>query len=72
MAHQVTQEQLPEELQSNDGTIDTPTVELLASWRLQDATDDAAVLRAAERDLGEFKQAMNENRTRAGEPKLYY
>ena len=53
------------------GSVNTATLELLESWRLQDATDDPEQLRAAERDLTEFKKAMNQSRTLAGEPLLY-
>ena len=53
------------------GSIDTATLELLANWRRQDATDDPEEIRAAERDLAEFKGAMNRGRTLAGEPLLY-
>jgi hypothetical protein len=51
--------------------IDTATLELLRGWRLQDATDNPEAVRAAERELTEFKKAMNENRALAGEPLLY-
>jgi hypothetical protein len=51
--------------------IDHATLELLASWRREDATDDPAVIRAAEQSVAEFKKAMNDNRIEAGEPVLY-
>ena len=54
-----------------NGSIDSATLELLASWRLEDATQNPEDVRAAEQELAEFKRAMNENRTRAGEPLLY-
>ena len=56
---------------SSPGSIETATLELLASWRLQDATDNPEELRAAGQELSAFKKAMNENRTAAGEPRLY-
>jgi hypothetical protein len=56
---------------SGNGAIDTATLELLASWRVQDATSDPAEICAAERELADFKRAMNESRTVAGEPALY-
>ena len=56
---------------SDNGSLDTATLELLASWRLQDATEDPEEIRAAEQELAEFKRAMNENRASAGEPLLY-
>jgi hypothetical protein len=56
---------------SDNGSLDTATLELLASWRLQDATEDPEEIRAAEQELTEFKRAMNENRALAGEHLLY-
>jgi hypothetical protein len=56
---------------SGNGAIDTATLELLASWRLQDATADPELVRAAEQELAEFKNALNEGRTVAGEPVLF-
>jgi len=56
---------------SAPGSIDTATLELLASWRAQDATDHPEDLRAAEQELADFKKAMNDNRTSSGEPRLY-
>jgi len=53
------------------GSIDTATLELLAAWRLQDATDDPEETRAAERELAEFKKAINETRRNAGAPPVY-
>jgi hypothetical protein len=51
--------------------IDRATLELLATWRREDATENPAEVRAAEQDLAEFKKAMNENRAGSGEPLLY-
>jgi hypothetical protein len=56
---------------SAPGVIDTATLKLLEGWRLQDATDSPEEISAAEHELTEFKRAMNENRTSAGEPLLY-
>jgi hypothetical protein len=56
---------------SGNGAIDTATLELLASWRMQDATADPEQIRAAEQELAEFKRALNESRTVAGEPVLF-
>lgn len=56
---------------SGNGSIDTATLELLASWRVQDATTDPEQIRAAEKELADFKKAMNENRTLAGESLLF-
>jgi hypothetical protein len=46
----------------NQGSIDTATLDLLASWREADATDNPNEILAAERELAEFKRAMNQNR----------
>jgi ribosomal protein S12 methylthiotransferase accessory factor YcaO len=56
---------------SANSAVDTATLELLQGWRLQDATDNPEEVRAAEQELTEFKRAMNESRTLAGEPLLY-
>ena len=56
---------------SSNGSIDTATLELLASWRIQDATTDPEQIRAAERELADFKKGMNETRTVAGERVLF-
>jgi hypothetical protein len=54
-----------------NGSRDTATLELLASWRLEDSKPTPEQIRAAEEELREFKRAMNENRASAGEPDLY-
>lgn len=51
--------------------VDTPTLELLAGWRQQDATTDPEQIRVAELELAEFKKAMNANRTATGERVLF-
>ena len=56
---------------SDNGSVDTATLELLRSWRLQDATDNAEEVRAAEEEIAAFKKAMNENRIAAGESLLH-
>ena len=53
------------------GAIDTETLELLEAWAREDATDDPEKLRAAQKELDEFKKAMNENRAACGERILY-
>ena len=53
------------------GAIDTETLELLEAWAREDATDDPEKLRDAQKELDEFKKAMNENRTACGERILY-
>ena len=56
---------------SNNGSVDTATLELLRSWRVQDATDNLEEVRAAEEEISAFMKAMNEIRIFAGEPPLY-
>lgn len=51
--------------------IDTETLEILAAWAREDATDDPEKLKAAQKELDEFKKAMNENRAASGERILY-
>ena len=53
------------------GTIDTETLEILEAWAREDATDDPEKLRDAQKELDEFKKAMNENRAACGERILY-
>jgi hypothetical protein len=45
---------------STAGPIDTATIELLAKWRVEDATDDPEEVRLAEQELAQFKQSMNQ------------
>ena len=52
-------------------SIDTATLELLAAWRQQDATSDPEQLRAADEELAQFKNAMNQNRKESGESVLF-
>ena len=52
-------------------SIDSATLELLANWRREDATKNPEEIQAAEKELAEFKKAMNDNRVRSGEPLLY-
>jgi hypothetical protein len=56
---------------STNGSLDTATIQLLAAWRREDATDDPEEIRAAEQELAEFKRVINENRTAVGETRLY-
>jgi hypothetical protein len=51
--------------------VDTATLDLLAAWRLEDATGNLDEIHAAERELSEFKKAMNETRALAGELPIY-
>jgi hypothetical protein len=61
----------PTMLPPANGLIDNAALELLASWRAEDVTKNAEDVRAAEKELTEFKRAMNENRIASGEPVLY-
>jgi hypothetical protein len=56
---------------SANDSVDTTTLDLLASWRRLDATDDPEEIRAAEQELAEFKRAMNDSRAVADELTLY-
>ena len=53
------------------GAIDPETLELLEAWAREDATDDPEKLKDAQRELDEFKKAMNENRATTGERLLW-
>jgi hypothetical protein len=53
------------------GSVDTATLELLASWKAEDATTDPELIRAAEDEVSEFMKAMNENRAATGERLLF-
>ena len=56
---------------STSGSIDTATLELLASWRAQDATENPEELRQAKQEIADFKKALNDNRSSAGESRIY-
>jgi hypothetical protein len=56
---------------SGNGSIDTATLELLASWQIQDATTDPEQIQAAEQELADFKKALNDSRTVTGERTLF-
>lgn len=53
------------------GAIDTATLELLASWKTEDATTDPKELREADKEFAQFKKAMNENRAATGARLLF-
>jgi hypothetical protein len=53
------------------GAIDTETLALLEAWAREDATDDPEKLKNAQKELDEFKKAMNENRAACGERILF-
>jgi hypothetical protein len=69
--HHTTTQALIPPVTSRDVSIDTATLELLASWRQEDANASPEQIAAAAADLREFKRKMNENRTSAGEPVLF-
>jgi hypothetical protein len=52
-------------------SVDTATLELLRSWQREDDTSDPAQLKAAEKELAEFRKAVNDARASSGEPLLY-
>ena len=45
-----------------NGLRHTATLELLAAWKAEDATSEPEKLREADKEIAEFKTAMNENR----------
>lgn len=47
------------------------SIALLQSWLDEDATDDPEEIAAAERELSEFKQAVDAERERAGARRIY-
>jgi hypothetical protein len=53
------------------GSVDTATLELLASWKAQDATTDPEKIREADEEVSEFMNAMNRNRAATGERLLF-
>ena len=71
MKHQTTETPVLPGPSSTNGSIDTATLDLLASWRQEDANATPEQIRAAEEELREFKRAMNENRSSVGAPLLY-
>ena len=71
MTRQTTVDAPISPLANGNGPIDKATLELLASWRQEDAHASPEQIKAAAEYLLEFKRAMNENRTLAGEPLLY-
>lgn len=52
-------------------SVDTATLELLASGKAQDATPDPEAIRAAEDEVSEFMKAINQNRAATGERLLF-
>jgi hypothetical protein len=53
------------------GVIDTATLELLASWKAEDATTDPEKLLDADEEIAQFKKAMNANRAATGARLLF-
>jgi hypothetical protein len=58
-------------LPSDQTSVDTATLDLLASWRVSDATNSPDQILAAEQELSEFKSALNQNRIATNDPVLY-
>jgi hypothetical protein len=52
-------------------TGDTATLELLAAWKVEDATADPEKLRQADEEIVAFKKAMNETRAASGARLLF-
>ena len=52
-------------------SVDTATLELLATWKAQDATTDPERLREADEEIAEFKKAMNASRAETGARLLF-
>jgi hypothetical protein len=52
-------------------SVDTATLEFLAAWKSEDATTDPEKIRAADKEVAEFKKAMNETRAAAGARLLF-
>jgi hypothetical protein len=53
---------LPMVQPSSSGPVDTATLELLSKWKQEDATENPEEVRAGEREVSEFRKAMNEGR----------
>lgn len=53
------------------GRVDTGTLEILATWKAEDATTDPEKLREADEEIAEFKKAMNKNRAATGARLLF-
>ncbi|MGO9257118.1 MAG: hypothetical protein ACLQU1_12560 [Bryobacteraceae bacterium] len=53
------------------GSVDTATLELLATWKAEDATNDPEKLREADEEVARFKKAMNGNRAATGARLLF-
>ena len=52
-------------------SVDTATLDLLAAWKAEDATTDPEKLLEADKEIAEFKKAMNENRAATGARLLF-
>jgi hypothetical protein len=55
----------------SNAPLDTVTLDLLARWQREDATEDPEVMRVREQELAEFKRVLNENRTLSGESPVF-
>ena len=61
----------PEPRPETRGPVNHELLALLEQWMAEDATDDPEAILRAEREIAEFKRAMNENRILAGELPLF-
>jgi hypothetical protein len=56
---------------TNGDTMDSATLEFLATWRRQDGTVRPDEIRSAEIEVKEFKLSMNESRALSGQPPVF-
>ena len=71
MKQPVSTHPMSDQLPPPVASVDTATLELLASWKAQDATTDPEKIRAADQEVDEFMKAMNENRAATDERLLF-
>jgi hypothetical protein len=64
-AKQIIEDHLPA---AENSVSDQATLELLARWNAEDAAADAKEIASCRQELGDFKQAINENRLNAEGP----
>jgi hypothetical protein len=57
-----SQSSVPSPLRARSASIDTATLDLLATWRLQDATADPQEILSAEEEVNEVKRVLHANR----------
>ena len=64
-AKQIIEEHLPA---TEDAGADQATLDLLARWDAEDATSDPHDIASRRKEVEEFKQAINENRSQSEGP----